>query len=79
VVVRLPPDLAQDLAKHAALTRKRRSDILREALRSYLRPAGRATRAAERVAHLIGSLETGKADLAANSRRYVLESLTRGR
>jgi metal-responsive CopG/Arc/MetJ family transcriptional regulator len=80
VVFRLPEDLADDLKRYATRTRRRRSEILRDALRSYLPPTGGSRRkAAEKVAHLIGTVETGKSDLAENARRYILESLRRGR
>jgi len=80
VVVRIPTELAADLDKHAAETRRKRSDVLRDALRAYLAKASMpASRHAENVAHLIGALETRRPALAENSRRYVLESLRRGR
>ena len=80
VVVRLPEELAGDLERHATATKRRRSDILRDALRIYLgRAGGLATTHAANVSHLIGSLQSGRPALAENSRRYVLESLRRGR
>ena len=80
VVVRIPAELAGDLDRYVIRTRRKRSDILREALRSYLgRVLGRGRSPADGVAHLIGSLQTNRSDLAENSRRYVLESLRRGR
>ena len=80
VVFRLPEDLADDLERYASRTRRRRSEILRDALRAYLaHSSGPPQKAAEKVAHLIGAVETGKPDLVENARRYVLESLGRGR
>jgi metal-responsive CopG/Arc/MetJ family transcriptional regulator len=80
LVVRLPADLAHDLDRAAERSGRRRSAVVRDALHAYLRPAGRSPlRAADRVSHLIGSLESGVPDLARNHRRHVLESLTRGR
>jgi len=80
MVFRMADDLAGDLERYAADTGRLRSEILREALRVYLRDAARPPqKAADRVSHLIGSLETGRPDLARNTRKYVLESLRRGR
>jgi metal-responsive CopG/Arc/MetJ family transcriptional regulator len=80
VVVRIPEELAVDLERHAAATRRRRSDILRDALRAYLARAGAPAQThAANVSSLIGSLQSGRAVLAESSRRYVLESLRRGR
>lgn len=80
MVVRIPADLAADLEKYASRTSRKRSEILREALRAYLAKVTTPARThAENVSHLIGSLETRQPVLAENSRRYVLESLRRGR
>jgi metal-responsive CopG/Arc/MetJ family transcriptional regulator len=80
LVVRLPPDLARDLKRHAGNTRRSRSVVVREALRTYLRSAsGERRPPSERVAHLLGSLDSATPDLTENSRRYLLESLRRGR
>jgi metal-responsive CopG/Arc/MetJ family transcriptional regulator len=80
VVVRLPPDLADGIDRLAAGAGKTRSEIVREALRAYLGPAiSDRRRPAERVAHLIGALETGLPDLAQSHREYVLESIRGGR
>jgi metal-responsive CopG/Arc/MetJ family transcriptional regulator len=80
VVVRIPPELAAELDRHVAETHRKRSEVLRDALRAYLGRAARSARThAESVSHLIGALETRRPALAENSRRYVLESLRRGR
>ena len=80
IVFRLADDLAEDLDRYARKTRRGRSEILREALETYLaRSTGRSAKAADRVAHLIGSLESGRPDLTKDVRRHVLESLARGR
>ncbi|HVU50999.1 MAG TPA: ribbon-helix-helix domain-containing protein [Polyangia bacterium] len=79
-MVRIPPELEAELDRHVSETKRKRSDVLREALRSYLAKASAPVRAhAENVSHLIGSLETRRPALAERSRRYVLESLRRGR
>jgi len=80
VVVRIPVELAAELDRHVAQTRRKRSEILRDALRTYLAKVPVSARShAANVAHLIGALETRRPALAENSRRYVLESLRRGR
>jgi metal-responsive CopG/Arc/MetJ family transcriptional regulator len=80
LVVRIPSELAADLERHVAQTRRKRSEVLREALRAYLGKVSAPARThAESVAHLIGALETRRPALAETSRRYVLESLRRGR
>ena len=80
LVVRVPDDLARDILSLAERSGRRRSDVVRDALQAYLRPAGQtASRPADRVRHLLGSLTSGVPDLARDHRRRVLESLTRGR
>ena len=80
VVVRIPEELATELERHAAETRRKRSDILRDALRAYLgRAVAPSKTHAAHVASLIGSLQSGRPALAENPRRYVLESLRRCR
>lgn len=79
LTVRLPQDLAEALAHAERTTSLKRSDIVRLALRQYLNAGRGAQRPAQRVRRLLGSLETGVPDLASNHRRYLFESLTRGR
>jgi metal-responsive CopG/Arc/MetJ family transcriptional regulator len=79
IVIRIPDDLADDLARISDRSGQRRSEVVRQALLAYLRPSGRPSlKPADRVRHLLGALESGVGDLARNHRRYVLESLTRG-
>jgi metal-responsive CopG/Arc/MetJ family transcriptional regulator len=59
VVFRIPAELAVELGRHLAQTRRKRSDVFRDALRAYLAKATAPVRThAENVAHLIGSIET---------------------
>ncbi len=52
---------------------------MRLALREFLgASSGSAVRPADRVATLIGSLESGVPDLAEKQRAYIIESLRRG-
>jgi metal-responsive CopG/Arc/MetJ family transcriptional regulator len=79
LTIRLPSDLSEALARASRKSGRKSSDIVRAALRDYLSaPAVSGTRPAERVRGLIGSLNSGVADLAEQHRKYVLESLTRG-
>jgi Arc/MetJ-type ribon-helix-helix transcriptional regulator len=79
VVVWIPEELATELERHVTKTRRKRSDIVRDALRAYLgRVVARPKTHAAQVASLIGSLQSGRPALAENPGRYVLESLRRG-
>ncbi len=79
LTVRLPDDLSQSLMAAAARMERKRSEIVRMALSRFLELESRnRDRPAERVRHLIGSLETGLPDLAQCHREYILESLKRG-
>lgn len=78
--VRLPADLASALERAQRASSLKRSDIVRLALRQYLN-LGRTgkQRPAERARALLGALESGVPDLAVNHRKYLIESLARGR
>ena len=79
LTVRLPDELNQSLLAVAARMERKRSEIVRMALSQFLELESRnRDRPAERVRHLIGSLETGVPDLAERHREYILESLKRG-
>ncbi len=80
ITVRRQERLAEALDERARKTGARPSEIVRAALREHLGlVGGPGIRPAERVRRLIGSLESGQADLAERHREYVLESLQRGR
>ena len=74
LTVRLPDDLSRGLENAAKSLRRKRSEVVRMALRSFLLRRGEG-RPAERVEALLGSLESGVPDLAEEHRKYVLESL----
>jgi metal-responsive CopG/Arc/MetJ family transcriptional regulator len=76
LTVRLPEDLSQTLDIAARKLHRKRAEIVRMALRSFLgqEPEGKPS---DRVQGLLGSLESGLPDLAEDHRRYVLESLAR--
>ncbi len=79
LTVRLSEDLSRALAHAAAQMQRKRSEVVRLALYQYLGLGSQDRRPAERVRHLLGSLESGIPDLAENHRSYVLESLKSGR
>jgi predicted DNA-binding protein len=80
LTIRLPEDLNRALKAASRRMQRKSSDIVRLALRAYLgASADPKTRAADRVRHLIGSLESGVPDLATRHRAYVIEALRRGR
>lgn len=80
LTVRLPEDLNLALGVAAARLRRKRAEIVRMALEQFLEPPTKHDRTpAERVRHLLGTLESGVPDLAENHRTYVLEALKHDR
>ena len=79
LTVRLPRELTVALRQAAERLERRPSDVVRMALREYLGAYSPASCPADRVRHLIGSVDTAIPDLAENHRAYILESLRRGR
>jgi len=80
LTVRLSEEMNRALEAASVRMRRKRSEIVRLALSQYLDlEPRREEKPAERVRHLIGSLETGIPDLAENHRSYVLESVKHGR
>lgn len=77
LTVRFPADLDAALAVAADRLQRKRAEVVRMALRSFL-DLDETAKPADRVRGLLGSLESGVPDLAENHRRYVLESLRRG-
>jgi predicted transcriptional regulator len=77
LTVRLPNDLNAALEQAATRMRRKRSEVVRMALESFL-GVGESEPASSRVRDLLGSLETGVPDLAEEHRRHVLEKLQRG-
>jgi len=80
LTVRLPAELSEALERASRRSGRKASDLVRAALREYLQVSGAGgSRPADRVRGLIGSLESGIADLAEEHRRYIIESVARGR
>ena len=78
ITVRLPSNLRMALRRASRRLRRRDSDIVRMALESFLqeRPAS-SGKPADRVRHLIGSLESGVPDLAEDRGEYVISGRVR--
>jgi hypothetical protein len=80
LTIRLPADLSGALARACRQSGRKASDIVRAALRDYLNaPSASGPSPAERVRGLIGSLDSDVPDLAEQHRKYIIESLTRGK
>jgi metal-responsive CopG/Arc/MetJ family transcriptional regulator len=80
LTIRIPSDLRDALDRASRRTGLKNSELVRQALRSYLETStDRQRPPAARVRHLVGSLESGIPDLAERHREYVIESLKRGR
>jgi metal-responsive CopG/Arc/MetJ family transcriptional regulator len=79
LTVRLPDDLSQALQAAARRMQRKRSEIVRLALREFLgTSASSHARPADRVRNLIGALESGVPDLAEKHRAHIIASLRRG-
>ena len=77
LTIRLPDDLSRALDMAAEQMHRERAEIIRLALYHYLGISSEGYEApAERVRHLLGSLDSGIPDLAENHRTYLLDSLT---
>lgn len=76
--MRLPADLAMKLARAARRLKRKRSEVVREALEHYL-DSQPDLRPIERVRDLLGSISSGKPDLGQHHRDYLIRRLRRGR
>ena len=80
ITLRLSKSLAADLDRTAKRMRRKRSEILRLALEQYLAGETVATeKPFDRMAGLIGSIESGVADLGEHHREYLLKRLRHAR
>lgn len=78
LTIRLPDDLSRALDEAAEQMQRERAEIVRLALYQYLERISPESHkaSAQRVRHLLGSLDSGIPDLAENHRIYLLDSLT---
>ena len=80
ITVRLPRQLGRTLRVTSRRLGRRPSDVVRMALEAFLRGAPSSDRKpAERVEHLVGSLESGVPDLAERHREYIIAAVKRAR
>jgi metal-responsive CopG/Arc/MetJ family transcriptional regulator len=78
LTMRLPADLANKLERSARRLKRKRSEVVRDALEQYL-DSEPETRPIERVRDLLGSVSSGKPDLGRRHREYLIGRLRRGR
>ncbi len=78
LTMRLPADLAAKLERSAKRLKRKRSEVVREALQQYLDTQPQA-RPIERVRDLLGSVASGHPDLGQRHRDYMIRRLRRGR
>ena len=76
--MRLPSDLAAKLERSAKRLKRKRSELVREALEQYLNSEPE-TRPIERVRDLLGSIASGRSDLGQRHRDYLIRRIRRGR
>jgi predicted transcriptional regulator len=77
LTLRLPAALAQKLERSARRLKRKRSDVVRQALEQFLE-AGPEVRPIDRVRDLLGSVETGVSDLGQRHREHLIRRLRRG-
>ncbi len=78
ITFRLPVVLADKLERKARSMKRKRSDVVRQALEQFL-DARENVRPIERVRDLLGSVDTGISDLGWNHREHMFRGLRRGR
>ena len=78
LTLRLPGALAGRLDRSAKRLKRKRSDVVRQALEQYL-DTEPEVRPIERVRDLLGRVESGMPDLGQRHREYLVRRLRRGR
>ena len=78
LTMRLPADLATKLEQSVRRLRRKRSEVVREALEHYLE-SELEVRPIERVRDLLGSVASGRSDLGQRHREYLIRRLRRAR
>ena len=76
LTLRLPASLAEKLERSAKRMKRKRSDVVRQALEQFL-DAGPDVRPIDRVRDLLGSVETGVSDLGQRHREHLIRRLRR--
>jgi len=77
LTLRLPAALAEKLERSARRLKRKRSDVVRQALEQFL-DSGPEVRPIDRVRDLLGSVETGVPDLGQRHREHLIRRLRRG-
>ena len=78
LTLRLPAELAEKLEHSAKRLKRKRSDVVRQALEQYL-DTQLDVRPIERVRDLLGRVESGVPDLGQRHRDYLVRRLRRGK
>ncbi len=78
ITLRLPAALAEKLERAARRQKRKRSDVVRQALEQFL-DTEPEVRPIERVRDLLGSIESGVPDLGQRHREYLVRRLRRGK
>jgi metal-responsive CopG/Arc/MetJ family transcriptional regulator len=78
LTLRLSGDLAEKLERSARRLKRKRSDVVRQALEQFL-DTEPEIRPIERVRDLLGRVESGVPDLGQRHREYLIRRLRRGK
>ena len=78
LTMRLPAALAEKLERSARRLKRKRSEVVRQALEHFL-DTQPEVRPIERVRDLLGSIESGRPDLGQRHRDYLIRRLRHGR
>jgi predicted DNA-binding protein len=78
LTLRLPGELAERLERSARRLKRKRSDVIRQALEQFL-DTDPEVRPIERVRDLLGRVESGVPDLGQRHREYLVRRLRRGK
>ena len=78
LTLRLSTDLAEKLERSAKRLKRKRSDVVRQALEQFL-DTEPEIRPIERVRDLLGRVESGVPDLGQRHREYLIRRLRRGK
>jgi predicted DNA-binding protein len=78
LTLRLSGDLAEKLERSAKRLKRKRSDVVRQALEQFL-DTEPEIRPIERVRDLLGRVESGVPDLGQHHREYLVRRLRRGK
>ncbi len=78
LTMRMPVALAEKLERSARRLKRKRSEVVRQALEHFL-DTQPEVRPIERVRDLLGSIESGRPDLGQRHRDYLIRRLRHGR